>query len=137
MIVAINPEVVHDYSLALDDGEQKTIFKLGVIDSFTRAYIDDKYSIRKTIDGKVDLEDVNVHAKYLEFVRFGLRGWVNFKDGLGQDIPFETVEVNLPNIGKRTVASDSSLKRLTLGWIVELGVEILSHNQISQEELKN
>lgn len=134
-ITAINPDAISEYSLISDTGEDKTIFQLGTIDSFVRAYVDDTHLNIKKEDGSFD--DVAIHHKYLEFVKFGLKGWKNFKDASGQDIQFKSEEVSLPRLGKRAVASDESLKCLDLKWIIELGLEIIAHNSLSKADSKN
>jgi hypothetical protein len=134
-LIAINPDAVFEYSLVSDKGDDKTVFQLGTVDSFVRAYIDDSHlNIRKQ-DGEYD--DVAVHHKYLEFVRFGLKGWKNFKDASGQEIPFQTEEFNVPRIGKRTIVSDASMKHLDLKWVIELGLSIITNNSLSKDESKN
>ena len=133
-LIAINPEHVFEYSLEQDKSEDKTIFILGVIDSLTRAYIDDVNSI-KSEDGTVS--DSAVHNKYIQFVKFGLRGWRNLKDKDGKEIEFKTVEQTFSRLGKRTVVSDESIKALDLLWIIELGLHIVAHNKLSRDEIKN
>jgi hypothetical protein len=135
MLIAINPNITKLYSLTEDTaGEEKTVFTLGVLDSLTRAYIDDKHL---EITKDLSVNDTAIHDKYVDFVRFGLRGWTFFKDKDGQEIKCETQEVTIPRLGKRTVISDASLQQLDLKWIVELGLEIILINRISKEESKN
>ena len=134
-IIAINPSAVNEYSLLSDTGQDKTVFQLGTIDSFVRAYIDDAHLNIKKEDGSFD--DVLINHKFLEFVKFGLKGWKNLKDEAGQEVQFKSEELSLPRLGSRVVASDESLKYLDLKWIIELGLEIIAHNSLSKEESKN
>ena len=137
-IIAININKVVPFSLLSDSGDNKTVFNLGVIDSLTRSYIDDQHlELRKKDNGDPKLEDIAIHDKYVQFVRFGLRGWENFKDAEGKDVPFETVEVVIPRLGKKTVVSEDCLKKLELMNIVELGIQILNINHVKAEDQKN
>src|SRR5690348_12318379 len=128
MVVAVNPDFTFDYSLRGDASPEKTTFILGVVDSFARAHIDDTHSLVKQDDGTI--ESMAIANKYIGFVKFGLKGWKNFKDADGKDVEFKTEEVSFP-WGKRTVVSDESIKKLDLSWIIELGLEILVHNKLS------
>ena len=113
-IIAINPNRVVPYSLLTDNGDTKTVFHLGVIDSLSRAYLDDQHLELRKKDNDNKLEDIAIHDKYVWFVRFGLRGWENFKDENGADVPFETEEITIPRLGKKTVVKEECMKRLDL-----------------------
>ena len=128
-LIALSTDVTKNYSLNSDTAEEKTIFLLSGIDSITRAYIDDEHSGR-------DWETIAVHDKYINFVRFGLKGWTCFKNAEGIDVEFKTEEKVFPRIGKRVVATDETLKHLQLTWIVELGIEIVSNSTLSAEDKK-
>lgn len=129
-LIAISPDAVVDYSLVQDTSEDKTIFKIGQIDSITRAYIDDQHYSFK------DLSDTQIHTKFLDVVRFGLKGWSNFKDKDGFEVEFKTEEKIYPILGKRIIVSDESIKRLSLNSIVELGFKIISENTFSDQDKK-
>lgn len=135
MITAINKDAIFDYSLIEDLVEEKTIFQLGVIDAFARAYIDDTHTIVKKEDGSID--DISITNKYIQFVKFGLRGWKNFKDSEGKEVIFQTEEKLFPHIGKRIIVTDECISKLDLRWIVEIGLEIINHNKLSIAESKN
>ena len=95
MTVAIDPDEIREYTMEADkDQPDAPVFILGVLDSLVRAYIDDQFfksKVRKRVLGKkeeeaapeteteVELSDVEVHRKHIEFVRFGLKGWKGFK----------------------------------------------------------
>ena len=139
-IIAINPNKTINYSLITDTDEDKVIFHLGVIDSLVRSYIDDTHlEVRRAYEDKQDVkfEDVALHDKYLNFVRFGLKGWDNFKDASGAIVPFKTVETTFPRLGKRTVVSDESLIMLELTYLIELGIRIVNINTVKAEDVKN
>ena len=142
-MIAVDPDEVRDYSLLKDTGG--TVFQLGVLDSLLRAFIDDKYyevTNVPTKDGEekettVKLTDTQIHAKFVDFVRFGLRGWKNFKDRQGKEVEFAVEEIDVPGVGKRARVKDESLKRLTLGNILELGGQILAMSRVSSQEAKS
>jgi hypothetical protein len=138
MVIAFDSTSVHDYSLKSDTDEVKTVFKIGTLDTPLRLYISDKvakYSYGKEGD-KAEVE-YNVNQMNLEAVRFGLRGWENFKDKAGQDVIFSTVSTAVPKLGNREGLSDFVLKKFHPDWITELGEEILRRNSISKEAEKN
>ncbi len=140
MVIAFDSSEVRDYSLKEDKGEQKTIFKIGTLDTPLRLYLNDKLAKYRVSDGGSNEQtevDINVNAMQLEAVRFGLRGWENFKDKAGQDVIFSTVSVAVPKIGNRDGVTDFLLKKLHPDWIAELGREILRQNEISEEVKKN
>jgi hypothetical protein len=66
-----------------------------------------------------------------EFVRHGLKGIKNL-----QGLDFSTVELDIPKIGKRTVASDELLKNLKVEWVLELYTELLNINFLNEQEKK-
>ena len=136
-MIAVDPDEVRDYSLTKDTGESKVVFQLGVLDSLLRAYIDDKYYEVTKEDESVRLTDVQIHAKFVDFVRFGLRGWKNFRDRQGKEVEFAVEEIDVPGVGKRARVKDESLKRLTLGNILELGGQILAMSRVSNQEAKS
>lgn len=134
MLRAISTDYVEEYSLIDDAGDDKTIFTLGVLDAFTRAYIDDTHYTRDEIK---NIQDTRITDKYIDFVRFGLKGWKNLKDSKGNAIEFTTEDKVFAGLGKRNVVSDSSLNRLDLKWIIELGYKIISLNMVTEQEVKN
>lgn len=135
-LIAIDPEATIDYSLLSDTGPDKTVFKLGTIDAFVRAYLDDTHiNIRK--GDTVDINDVAFNHKLLEIVRFGLKGWTNFKDADGKDVPFVTEDIAVPNVGRRMAVSEDSMKHLSFSWVIELAVKINDHNSLKEADLKN
>ncbi len=135
MIIATDISEIQEYSLREDSADNKTIFQLGVIPSNVRAYIDDTHSIYKKETEEIDNSGLN--DKFYQFAKFGLKGWTNFKDKNGKDVEFMTIEQTLPRIGKRIVVSEECLSKLTLDWIVELGVQIIIGNKLMEEEKKS
>jgi len=129
-LIALSTDVVREYSIKEDTSEDKTIFLLGGIDSITRAYIDDKHMAQGSWDS------IDIHDKFIDFVRFGLKGWRNFKDSSGNDVPFQAEEKTLPRLGKVTLASEASLKLLDLLWIVQLGNQVIENSALTDQDKK-
>lgn len=135
-LIATDTSQIRDYSLIQEkDSTDKTIFQIGVLDVEVRAYLDDSFSIYNA--DKTGIDDVSLHRKYLEFVRFGLKGWSNFKDTKGLVQEFKTVEINVPRAGKRTVVSPESMNKLKLSWCIELGMEIARSSTFTEQDSKN
>jgi hypothetical protein len=138
MLTAIDPNAVWDYSLAEDSGEDKIIFKLGVLDGPLRGYIDDTHIAQSgTGDGRL-MTPENITDKYIDFVRYGLRGWNgDLKDPSGNIITYAASEVDLPRVGKRRKVSEDIIKRFSLRQLVELGREINVGNIVTPEAQKS
>jgi hypothetical protein len=69
-------------------------------------------------------------------VRYGLRGWRNFPDQNGHDIPFKTVKHHT-NGRTYQVVVDECLQRRGIQDIRELGQEIKRRSEVSRVEEKN
>lgn len=129
MLVSLDPTVTIPYSLKKDIGEPRTIWELGLFDSFIAAKLQSLiYNNSKAVQeqGSSDITEV-----VFEFVRHGLKGVKNY------NIPFQTEEINVPKIGKRTVASDEFLRTLKLEWVIELYTELLTMNFLTEQDSKN
>jgi hypothetical protein len=139
-VIAFDSTEVRDYFLKEDVGEDKTVFKIGILDTPLRLYLNDKLSKYKISqgDGLAPAEvEYNVHAMNLEAVRFGLRGWSNFKDKTGQEVTYSVVSTAVPKVGNRDGLTDFLLKKFHPDWIYELGQEILRQNKLDKEAEKN
>lgn len=115
-----------------------TRFKLAFIDSFVTAYLKDKLTSFEA-DPNDATKVVSVYSPneiHIETVRFGLKGWENFKDEEGNDIEFKTVKRRM---GGRSydVVSDELLGNLPMSLIEELAVEIRRLNIVTVAEAKN
>jgi len=137
-ITTINSDAVIEYSLPSDTSEDKTIFLLGSLDSFVRAHI---FENHQDVNANEPVKtQVATNHMFYEFVRFGLKGWRHLLNIDGQEVQFKTEEVNLSRIGKRTVASEESMKYLDNGSLENLykiGTEIINHSRLSVDEAKN
>jgi hypothetical protein len=139
-LIAVDVNAVREYSLKADVGDDKTVFQIGLLDAPLRAHIEDKglsYSVNATSprDSPADVK-MNLNQRALEVVRFGLRGWKNFKDSQGRDVQFDRVSQAVPGLGNRYVVSDVSLRALEMDWIKELAGEISGDNAIDEAEKK-
>lgn len=127
MIKAIDVTETKEYTLKSDTVDP-TVWVIGVLDSLTRARImDEQASIES--DGRVN---VNIRTLQIEAIRYGLKGWANFKMK-GLERVFKTVK-DARNI---EIVSDESLKLLSPSVIGELANEILIENTFSEQDLKN
>jgi hypothetical protein len=124
--------------------EGATVFMLATVDGYVQAYLKDilrRVEI-KTVDN--DNEDVSLEAKTYadvyeaayETCRFGIKGWSNFCDMSGKEIPFDTEKYLL---GKKnyTVAKRSCIARLTTDQAIELMHMIFEGMNVSKDEEKN
>jgi len=140
MLIALDPEEVRPYSLKSDTAEEKTIFSLGTLDAQLRAAVVDGQTTYSLNDrggsAKTDI-DVSINLRNFDIVRFGLKGWTNFKGKNGVEILFDTERYNVPKVGMRVGVSALCMKRLRLEWINELADQILQDNQLSVEVSKN
>ena len=110
-----------DFISQYDKDEPKTIFKLGALDSEVFDLLgEDKNPLRLMSDA----------------VRFGLKGFENFKDGNGNSIKFDTVSRAVGAYNYKVVA-DNIMKIIPPQIKSELGLKILEMSKLSEEEVKN
>jgi len=125
MISGIDTSLSQDYVSKYDSGETKTIWKLGVLSAHAFSYVSSKIvDPSKSIDGMI------------EVVRFGLRGFDNFKDAKGNLVPFET---QIKGIGSHNydIVKDKIIEIMPIDLIIELGGKILEMTKLTDEEIKN
>lgn len=104
-----------------DKDEPKTIWKIGVLDSEVFDLLgEDKNPLRLMSDA----------------VRFGLRGFENFKDGNGNPVKFDTVSRPVGAYNYKVVA-DHIMKIIPPQVKTELGMEILKISRLNEDEIKN
>ena len=146
MATPTNTAYVEDFVLPTEaSSSSPTTFKLGVLDTLLRVYIDDAHTkverLADMLDGapivRQQMTDAELHHKYLDMVRYGLRGWTNFKDANGIDVPFETAMVDVPRVGKRLAVTDACLARLDILDAMMIGLRIRDLNTVSREQRKN
>ncbi|MGA9363317.1 MAG: hypothetical protein WBW16_03020 [Bacteroidota bacterium] len=130
---------VREYSVEGDSGEDRTIFLIGRLDYALRNRVFDEASMYSVNDKGADATatvSVRWHQRNANIVKFGLKGWKNFKDAQGKEILFDQVSVAIPDVGNRKGVSDRCLN-LIQPWLAELAREILKDNRLSVEEEKN
>ncbi len=110
-----------DFISSYDKDEPKTIWKVGVLDSEVFDLLgEDKNPLRLMSDA----------------VRFGLKGFENFKDSSGKEIKFDTISRVVGPYNYRVVA-DNIMKIIPPQIKTELGMEILKISRLQEEEIKN
>jgi hypothetical protein len=135
----IHKNQIQQHTSVYDDGEEKTIFELGLIDHVTLArIIDSNVEVRQVEDSDGNEKRTIFHTdeRTLLFVECGLKGWKNFKDEEGNDIAFESEEKVILGIKNKVVKQDC-LKRLPYKVLQELGMAIRNLNMIGEIERKN
>lgn len=120
------------------EGTTPVVFKLGTLSSRLLAHLRDEAT--SFVPDPSNPE--TVVAKFLpnhssfETVRFGLKGWENFRDVDGGDIPFKTVKRSIAGVTVDAV-SDDTMDQLPLDVIRDLSNAIVEGNQLSEEAAKN
>lgn len=142
MIKAINLTKTISYELSFDEHygtDQATKWTLGALDSRVLATIKDKATsipvaaLNGSNEGSATL---NLNQTNFEVVLFGLKGFTNFQDEEGKQIPYKTVLYSLA--GKSySVADPELVKMIPPEGIDELATEILGINSVREEERKN
>ena len=113
-----------------------TKFTIGAIDAFVSAYVFDRTLTFSDSDaGGIATAQVKMSEANLEAVRFGLRGWENFRDDRGNDVPFTTTDRIV--LGKRYVAvADECLAVLGQDLVRELANAIRRINEVTPDDAK-
>lgn len=132
MPVAMSPD--HEWDYVLKDERETadpTVFVLGVLSSEVEATIEDalvKVGADKTMTAATGSQVVKV-------LRFGLRGWRNFRDGTGAEVPFPTSKAVMDK-GRPTI-TDAGLTMLAPKHRRELADAIVERNTVTEVEAKN
>lgn len=118
-------------------GEDATVFILSPLDVFLMGYIYDNANSLTGEGGsnKVDIR-TQVNKTNIDAVRFGLRGFRNFKDknGIEQRASYEEVEVNGQ---KYTAATAKTLSLIGVRAMAELAGQIKEKSEVSGSVEKN
>lgn len=113
-----------------------TRFTIGALDAFVSAYVSDRMLTFSDSDlGGIQTAQVKMNEADLEVVRFGLKGWENFKDARDNDIEFKTVERILQG-KKYTVVDTDRLALMAQELIRELAREIRFINTVTEDDAK-
>jgi hypothetical protein len=140
-ITGLTLDETWEYKCADDDGDDPTWWILGVIDAVLLAKIEDKLMLFR-VGGEQADEDgstetkLKVNERNIEIVRYGLKGYRNFKDAEGKEIPFRTVSAVRSGRNVKIV-EDATIRRIPPNVLKELAEQILEGNALSEEEVKN
>ncbi len=136
-IIAIDPTVTVEVTLPNDASEDKTVFLVGMIDPALRAHIEDgwkRYGKNNLTDPTTT--DITIAAGFrdAQIVKFGAKGWRNFRDAKGQDVPVEFEQYNVPRVGIREGLSTSTLMRFPYDIFSDLSDAIVKAQDVAQGE---
>ncbi len=140
-VIAVDVYATREFILKVDkEDANPVVFQIGMLDPFLRAEVNDKlsgYSVNK--NGSEALADVHIHAhtRNITVVRYGLKGWKNFKDAQGNDVKFDTISEAIPKVGNRPIVSVECIKRLKANWVNELAEAIMDDNVLVEQDEKN
>ena len=141
MITGINIYETRAYKSKLDpDKTNPTIFHIGMLDPFLRAYIEDEVtSLEVSSKNPNDTAKANIYAskRNLLAARFGLKGIDNFLDPrTKKPVKFDAVSVTV-NGKNYNAVTEEILAMLGKALIDELAEAVLKETSISEEERKN
>ncbi len=141
MLTGINIYEAKPYKSKLDpDKDNSTIFHVGLLDSYLRAYIEDQTtSFEFSSKNPKDPAKANINAskRNLLVVKFGLKGFDNFLDPRDKKpLKFDTVSTAI-NGKNYTAVTDEIISMLPKALIDELSEVILAENSLSEDEEKN
>lgn len=108
-------------------GAQPTVFILGALSSRVMTKLRDQSTKFNMEPGQELKANFAPNEAAWERVRMGLKGWKNFVDGQGKEIPFKTEEISVT--GKPyTVVALETMDRIPLSVIQELSMAIDEFN---------
>lgn len=131
-----NTEYISEKDPCKTEAEGATVFILGAIDKETLGALRDNMQILEMAEGKNRVV-MNTTSVYVKACRIGLRGWRNFKDANGKDIPYKTEEDTLFGKGYRVITQDI-IGMFPMDLLIELGQAIVEKNsRMDPKLLKN
>lgn len=138
MVMAIDIDAKREYVIKVErdkDISKQTKWILGVIDAVTLAKIDqmDVSYNDSTSETKIT---ANILGRELEFVRYGLKGWENFKDKAGKTVSPRFTTISKAGLASQVLHNDS-LCKIPNSVIRELAGEIRKDSALTDEEIKN
>ena len=117
----------HDSNKTESDGA--TVFVLGTLDLVTRFRLMDSAFDMTQGDGPARI-NINRNMVNMEAVRFGLRGWRNFRNKDGEkELPFST-ETDTVGGKPYVVVSKECMNAIPTNIILELGQKIMDLNAV-------
>lgn len=135
-IIAFDVNQVRDYTSPQDKGENKTVFKIGVLDSRLFYYLQDRsrtFGVNNLGPDAPATVNLDVETRNYKVVKYGLRGWENLLDNNGKEVSPKFRPDSLPNVGTRQGLTDDSMDMIKL-LIPELAAEILKDNTFTPDE---
>ena len=118
-----------------EDTVNPTVWLIGPISSLAKIAIFSSFGSNLTQENKGELGKISPLLFNLELVRFGLKGFRNFKLN-GKDVEFKTEKRTIYN--KTILAvSDELLEIIPLTALNAIGTKILEEQEITKEERKN
>lgn len=127
---------IQEHCSVYDGGEVKTVFQLGLIDHTLLArIIDANVEVKQETESDKRTIFHNDERNIL-FVEAGLKGWRDFEDESGNEIPIEFEERVILGIKTKALKKEC-LARLPYKVIQELGMAIRNINLIGDIERKN
>tara|TARA_Y100000310_G_scaffold336739_1_gene422116 strand:- start:28309 stop:28701 length:393 start_codon:yes stop_codon:yes gene_type:complete len=128
MPIALDPKATFEYVLEDDTGlpeEDRTVFTLRGLTVAEEARVAD--NMIASIPGQEELS-FRSGTHQLTVLRFGLRGWRNFKAADEKEVPFETGRGNPHHV------TDAALDRLLPRYRQELVSAIMDRGSITEPE---
>jgi hypothetical protein len=142
MYTGININETKKHSSKNDpDKENPTIFHLGALDSFVKAYIEDNSTEFEASSSNPEEEakiKILFAKRNLLIVKFGLRKIENFVDPeTKRSTTFEAKKMVISGISYLAMPDENIAMLAEGALIAELANEILKLNSLSPEEIKN
>lgn len=137
MLITVDPNEVREYSFP-EDTDPKTVFLLGTLDARLMEHINETTQETTVVNGKEHVK-VQPSKRFMEYVRFGIKGWRNLANKAGKvefDAPKHIQTINVPEVGERRGLSDDALDTLK-PYFTRLGTAIWQLNMLPPEEAKN
>ena len=128
MPIALDPKATFDYILEDDrslDESGQTVFTLRGLTVAEEARVAD--NMISSIPGQDELS-FRSGTHQLTVLRFGMRGWTNFKDASGGEVRFETER------GTPKHVTDVCLDRMLARHRTELSNAILERGSVTEKE---
>ncbi len=145
-LVGIDPGATRQYVSKFDPsrnedgthGDDATVFTLRALSSKQLATVRDKVTrlVPDPDSPSGATADLLINMQAWETARYGIAGWVNFKDTKGNDIVFKTNKENLGG-SELIVVKKALLEQLDLQVIKELAAEIDKDDDLDEDEAKS
>ncbi len=122
------------------DQSNPTVWILGTLDLRSRAFIQDETTAFQVSDSDRPQEKADVKLRLSQSkiltVRFGVKGWRNLKDPVGQDILYEHDTLALDGKSYEVVAK-SIIERFPYELVDQLAEAIMKLNSLTEQDRKN